>query len=117
MDKPASEPRGLASGNPVDSETVPVWDWPLRLWHWTLALLVLIAWFTPNHYDSLHRVAGYGVIGLLVFRIVWGFVGTRHSRFRNLGPRLRAAPTFLRDLGRGRAPAAISASTRPARRC
>lgn len=79
-----------------------VWDWPLRLWHWTLALLVLVAWFKPNRHDGLHRAAGYGVIGLLLFRIVWGVVGTRHSRFRALGPKLRAAPAFLRHLSRGR---------------
>ena len=68
-----------------------VWDWPLRLWHWTLALFVFIAWFTPNKYDSLHRFAGYVVIGLLVFRVSWGFVGTRHSRFRTLSPINRLA--------------------------
>jgi cytochrome b len=78
-----------------------VWDWPLRLWHWTLALFVLIAWFTPNKYDSLHRFAGYIVIGLLVFRVGWGFVGTRHSRFRTLRARLRAAPAYLWGLRHG----------------
>ena len=78
-----------------------VWDWPLRLWHWTLALFVFIAWFTPNKYDSLHRFAGYVVIGLLVFRVGWGFVGTRHSRFRTLRARLRAAPAYLWGLGHG----------------
>lgn len=91
----------MASPQLVNSATVLVWDWPLRLWHWTLALFVLVAWFTPNRVDGLHRFAGYGVIGLLAFRAVWGFVGTRHSRFRRLGPRLRAAPFFLRRLSRG----------------
>ena len=78
-----------------------VWDWPLRLWHWALALFVFIAWFTPNKYDSLHRFAGYVVIGLLVFRVSWGFVGTRHSRFRTLRARLRAAPAYLWGLRHG----------------
>lgn len=88
---------------PDDAQTVLVWDWPLRLWHWTLAITVLIAWVTPNIYDGAHRIAGYSVIGLLAFRFVWGFVGTRHARFRMLVIKLRAAPGFLRDLGRGRA--------------
>ena len=78
-----------------------VWDRPLRLWHWSLAILVLIAWVTPNTYDSLHRFAGYAVIGLLAFRLVWGFVGTRHSRFDKVGLRLRAAPDYLKNLVRG----------------
>lgn len=82
-------------------KSVPVWDWPLRLWHWALALFVVVAWFTPSTYDSLHRFAGYVVIGLLVFRLVWGFLGTRHSRFRTLPARLRAAPAYLWSLRRG----------------
>lgn len=86
---------------PAHPEMVQVWDWPLRLWHWTLAMLVLIAWFTPNRYDGLHRFAGYGVIGLLAFRLLWGLFGTRHSRFRKVGPRLRAAPAYLWNLRRG----------------
>jgi cytochrome b len=54
-----------------------------------------------TEYDSLHRFAGYVVIGLLVFRLGWGFLGTRHSRFRILRARLRAAPAYLWGLGRG----------------
>jgi cytochrome b len=82
-------------------KTVVVWDRPLRLWHWSLAILILIAWVTPNTYDSLHRFAGYAVIGLLAFRLVWGFVGTRHSRFDKVGLRLRAAPDYLKNLFHG----------------
>ena len=83
------------------SQSVPVWDWPLRLWHWGLALFVLVAWFTPNEYDSLHRFAGYVVIGLLIFRVIWGFLGTRHSRFRAIRARLRVAPAYLWGLRHG----------------
>jgi len=83
------------------SELMLVWDWQLRLWHWLLVLFVLVAWFTPNKYDSLHRFAGYFVIGLLVFRLGWGFFGTRHSRFRLLRARLRAAPAYLWGLSHG----------------
>ena len=83
-------------------ELVLVWDWPLRLWHWSLVLLVLVAWFTPNKYDNLHRFAGYVVIGLLVFRLCWGFLGTRHSRFRTLRARLCAVPAYLWGLRHGK---------------
>jgi cytochrome b len=80
---------------------VQVWDLPLRLWHWALAILVLVAWVTPNVYDGLHRLAGYSVIVLLAFRLVWGFFGSRHSRFSKLGVRLRAAPHYIWNLRRG----------------
>ena len=88
--------------DPDPAETVQVWDLPLRLWHWMLAVLVIVAWVTPNVYDGLHRLAGYTVIGLLAFRLVWGLTGTRHSRFRGMGARLRAAPAYLWNLRRGR---------------
>ena len=81
--------------------SVQVWDLPLRLWHWALAILVLIAWLTPNTYDRLHRIAGYAVIGLLAFRLIWGFAGTRYARFGRLGVRLRAAPRYIWNLRRG----------------
>ncbi|WP_316184291.1 MULTISPECIES: cytochrome b/b6 domain-containing protein [unclassified Bradyrhizobium] len=84
------------------AETVQVWDLPLRLWHWMLAVLVLIAWVTPNVHDGLHRIAGYAILGLLAFRLIWGIMGTRHSRFRSLKPRLRATPAYLWNLRRGK---------------
>ena len=82
--------------------TVVVWDWPLRLFHWTLAASVLIAWFTPNIYDTVHRIAGYTVLGLIAFRLVWGFAGTRYSRFRSFIRLLRVTPGFLWGLRHGR---------------
>jgi cytochrome b len=82
---------------------VKVWDLPLRLSHWAMALCVLVAWFTPNTYDTLHRSAGYGVLMLTLFRLVWGFAGTRYSRFPNPLRTFRVLPGYLRNVGRGRA--------------
>ncbi len=79
-----------------------VWDLPLRLTHWALAILVAGSWAT--HYAGArwtdwHARCGYAVLVLVVFRILWGFVGTRHARFASFlrGPRevlayLRGAP-------------------------
>ena len=88
--------------DPDPAESVQVWDLPLRLWHWMLAILVLVAWVTPNVHDGLHRLAGYAILGLLAFRLIWGVLGTRHSRFRSLGVRLRATPAYLWNLRHGR---------------
>jgi cytochrome b len=104
MDEAVPDARGEPIRAPADktvSRTVDVWDLPLRLWHWALAASVLIAWFTPTVYDGLHRIVGYGVIGLLAFRLIWGFLGSRYSRFRMVGVRLRAAPFYLWNLRRG----------------
>jgi cytochrome b len=84
-----------------------VWDLPLRLTHWALAASVAGAWIT--HYAGIqwfewHRRLGYATLVLVAFRIVWGFVGTRHARFANFvrGPVTILA--FLRTRGGAHAP-------------
>ena len=105
LQKPSQEQRPVVSPVPARSnapEPVLVWDWPLRACHWSLAFFVVIASFTPNKYDGLHRFAGYVVLGLIIFRLGWGFLGTRYSRFRTLGRRLRAMRQYLRDMRHGK---------------
>jgi cytochrome b len=85
-----------AGSNPPDR--IKVWDWPLRATHWALTFFVLLAWFTPSTFDSLHRFAGYAVMALISFRLIWGLFGSRFSRFHAIGRRLRAAPAYLLHL-------------------
>ena len=104
IEEAVPEARGASDRSPADRtapRTIAVWDLPLRLWHWALAICVLAAWFTPTVFDRLHRIVGYTVLGLLAFRLVWGFWGSRYSRFRMVGVRLRAAPGYLWNLRRG----------------
>jgi len=63
-----------------------VWDWPLRAFHWLLVLVVAGSFAT--HYAGIewfdwHRRLGYAACVLVSFRCIWGFAGTRHSRFRS----------------------------------
>ena len=67
----------------------PLWDIPTRLFHWLIVACLALAWWsaeTENH--ELHQWVGYTVIVLVVSRIIWGFVGSRHSRFSDfmVGP-------------------------------
>ncbi|WP_167523470.1 cytochrome b/b6 domain-containing protein [Bradyrhizobium sacchari] len=104
IEEAVPEARGASDRTPADrtvSRTVAVWDLPLRLWHWAFAASILAAWFTPTVYDRVHRIVGYTVLGLLAFRLVWGFWGSRYSRFRLMSVRLRAAPRYLLNLRRG----------------
>jgi cytochrome b len=104
IEEAVPEARGASDRSPADRtapRTIAVWDLPLRLWHWALAICVLAAWFTPTVFDRLHRIVGYTVLGLLAFRLVWGFWGSRYSRFRMVGVRLSAAPGYLWNLRRG----------------
>lgn len=85
-----------------------VWDWPLRLWHWLFAIAVLGAWFTGQwggfDWRQWHLWFGQSAFGLLIFRIIWGFVGTRHARFGSFLPRPKQLFAYLRTLTRRDAP-------------
>jgi cytochrome b len=74
---------------------IRVWDLPLRLFHWTLAVLVITAILAIKLGDAmeLHLVAGSSVLALIAFRIVWGLVGPRYARFSSFlhGPSTIAA--------------------------
>lgn len=79
-----------------------VWDLPLRLTHWALVACVAGSWAT--HYagaqwSGWHARCGYAVLVLVAFRICWGIVGTRHSRFANFVRGPRAVLDHLRSGG------------------
>lgn len=77
---------------PASLKKVAVWDMPLRIFHWTLALAVLGLIVTGTQGGELllrHAQFGYLVLGLLAFRVIWGLGGPRHARFSQFvrGPR------------------------------
>lgn len=82
---------------------VPVWDIPTRLFHWTLLALVVLCWFTGEEeaQRNLHRTAGEAIAGLIVFRLVWGFVGGEHARFANFATGPGAVIAHVGDLFSG----------------
>ncbi len=78
---------------------VYVWDLPLRIFHWSLVLCVLGSIITGSLGGNSfiwHFRFGYGVIGLLAFRMVWGFVGTKYSRFSSFPPSPGKAIAYLK---------------------
>ena len=71
---------------------IRVWDLPLRLFHWALAVCVttsIITGLIGGNAMQVHFWSGYCLIALLVFRLVWGVIGSHHARFWNFvrGPR------------------------------
>lgn len=64
-------------------QKVLVWDVPTRVFHWSLAIAFAGAYVTAEseRYRDIHVALGYLMLGLLVFRLVWGFVGTAYARF------------------------------------
>ena len=73
-----------------------VWDAPTRLFHWAIVLLMAFSYLSAlREWNQLHFIFGYTVLALLLFRLVWGFVGSETSRFRQF---LRSPLVGLRYL-------------------
>ncbi|HUL08247.1 MAG TPA: cytochrome b/b6 domain-containing protein [Candidatus Acidoferrum sp.] len=87
---------GAESGAAPRSE-VKVWDPLVRIFHWGLVAAFLTAWATGDEIRSVHIAAGSCVIGLVAFRIAWGFIGGQHARFTNFVRGPRAVTRYLRD--------------------
>ena len=71
------------SSTETEITSVKVWDWPVRVFHWTLAASVIGAYATgeSEDFERLHHTLGWVAAGLIAFRVVWGLVGTRYARF------------------------------------
>ena len=80
-----------------------IWDIATRLFHWSLVILVSTCLYTGlsgglNEMD-LHMVSGYGVLALLIFRLMWGFIGSKHARFLSFIVSPHRVWQYLRSLG------------------
>lgn len=96
----------MTLSKPDGDETVevPVWDLVVRGGHWTLVSAVALTFLFDAERMNLHAGLGYLIAAIVSLRVVWGFVGTTHARFRDFvfGP-LKTLK-YLRDLTTGRAP-------------
>jgi cytochrome b len=78
-----------------------VWDLPLRLFHWLFALSIVASYVTAKlgfDWMQYHFYLGYFMIGLLIFRVVWGFIGPRHARFSSFLARPSVAWSYAQHL-------------------
>ena len=84
-----------------------VWDLPVRLVHWLLAALIAFSWWSVhNHHTDWHIWSGCAILTLLIFRLLWGFVGSSTARWSSFvrGPRTIAAYLRGRWVGIGHNP-------------
>jgi len=65
----------------LNNETIKVWDILIRIFHWSLVFFFFLAFITEDDWMTIHSYAGYSVGALILFRLVWGVIGTRHARF------------------------------------
>ena len=76
-----------------------LWDGPTRIVHWSLVVLIGLAWWSAETGRmDWHRLAGYGVLGLLVFRLAWGVVGSHSARFASFVRGPAATFAYVRSL-------------------
>ncbi|SFF48517.1 Cytochrome b [Fontimonas thermophila] len=83
--------------------SIPVWDVPTRIFHWLLALCFLGAYLLAerDEWRLVHATLGFTAGALVVFRIAWGWIGTRHARFSSFAFRPREVIGYLHSLMRG----------------
>jgi cytochrome b len=74
---------------------IRVWDPLVRIFHWLLVIAFFAAYATGEDLHEVHEWMGYTVLGLVVFRVLWGFVGPAHARF---GDFVRGPAEVLRNL-------------------
>jgi cytochrome b len=64
------------------TNAIKVWDPAVRVFHWALVLSFFVSYFlVEDGWLTVHLWAGYTVLGLVLFRIAWGFLGSPHARF------------------------------------
>lgn len=85
-------------------QAMRIWDGPTRLFHWALAVLVLAAFVTGlqgGNWMPWHERAGLAILGLLSFRLVWGFVGSTYARFAEFVPTPQRVLAYARGAWQG----------------
>lgn len=88
----------------TSENTVRIWDPVVRIGHWTLVLAFFTAYFTEDDFLTQHVWAGYVVGSVVLLRIIWGFVGSRHARFSDFVRSPSTVLRYMRDLTHKRSP-------------
>ena len=85
-----------------NKQEIRVWDPLVRIFHWSLVIAFAVAYLSGEEEGDIHVYSGYIILGLLVFRLIWGFVGTRFSRFSDFLYSPQTIIKYTRDLLSGR---------------
>lgn len=103
MSGPARVVPSAATSGRLRSGEVLVWDPLVRIFHWSLVASFAIAFLSGDDFERIHIWAGYVVLGLVAFRVLWGFIGPRHARFSDFVCAPRQVLAYVLDLVRFRA--------------
>jgi cytochrome b len=89
----------IAQQEDIQSTHIYIWDLPLRIFHWLLVAAVSIAIVTAKlggNWMDIHGKAGLTIVGLLAFRVIWGFIGPHHSRFLVFFPKPKTIIQYIK---------------------
>lgn len=87
----------MTDGSLPSAARVRVWDVPTRLVHWLMVAAIATSWWTAETGRlDYHRYSGYALLGLMLFRIYWGIVGSSSARFSEFVRGPRAIVDYLR---------------------
>lgn len=82
-----------------------IWDLPLRIFHWCFVIVLSALWYTSDQdvgLIELHMKLGYFALFLVLFRLIWGVVGTKHAKFINFLPNYIAIKTYLLNFNKAK---------------
>jgi cytochrome b len=84
----------------MNTPRIAVWDVPVRLFHWIFASSFLGAYLTSEseRWRDVHLIAGYTLAAMLLFRVLWGFIGSRYARFTEFWPTPSGLKSYLGSL-------------------
>ncbi len=87
---------------------IRIWDIPTRIFHWLLVCLIAISFYTGLSGGFVemdyHMLSGYGILTLVLFRILWGIVGSHYSRFQTFIKGPREIARYIKNINRETAP-------------
>ncbi len=81
-----------------NDNTIKVWDIFIRIFHWSLVASFFIAYLTAEEENLWHIYSGYTVLGLIIFRAIWGFIGSKYARFSSFLYSPAEAIQYLKEL-------------------
>lgn len=86
----------------MEKQQVLVWDLGVRIFHWSLVTLFVFSYLSGDELEDLHAYSGYLIVGLLVFRLIWGFIGSKHARFSDFVRSPATVIAYLKDMKEGK---------------
>ena len=92
---------GQSNARNSTARNITVWDPLVRIIHWGLALAILLNATIIDDDSNLHIMIGYATLGLVIVRLVWGWIGSKYAKFSAFPPNPGAALRYLKGLAKG----------------